>query len=553
MPRFPKNSFSWVALDYANRVTTGKIPACWQVRAAGQRFIADFNRADLVFDTARVDDVCDFAQAMPHVIGPLAGENIELSPFQVFILANIFGWLNKETRLRRYREAMILLPRGNAKSTLAAIIALHMTFREGQGGAQSLSGATSLKQAMAVFDPAKRMVEMTPEFVEELGVQTHARSIFQQSTGSSFQPVKAKTEDGGLPWLAVADELHQALDPTQLNAFRTGMGKRRGGDPLLLIISTAGTNLAGVCRQEQLYFESVLTGATHDDSKFALIYTIDKDDDWRDFSVWKKANPSYGIAVDEDHLKREYEKALQSPAHQAMALTKYLNVWQNSGSSWLNSVDWSKAASPGLTVPPGARCWLGVDLSTKTDLVAVCLVYHHEGITGVIPHLFIPSGALDRSKNSTAYAKWIEEGALISTEGSASDHQAVEDKVRELCKTYAVEAVMFDVYQAAGMIQRLQADGIRVMEFPQTAINMNQPMIDFEADLLNGHIRHSDNPVLNWMAANATLRERGILRSLGKPPGQDHLKIDGMVAMLMAFAGRETEAPTPPAPMLMFV
>jgi phage terminase large subunit-like protein len=551
--KLKRNTYAWVAIEYAKKVTSGKIEACWQVKAACQRTLDDLERTDLVFDTARIDHVCDFASALPHVIGPLAGQNIKLEPFQIYFLANIFGFVVRKTGLRKYREAFVLLPRGSAKSTLAAIIGLYMTFAEGQGGARGLSGATSLKQASFVFTPARQMALKTPALVEALGLEVNARSIYQPSTGSSFQAVKANTEDGDLPWCAIADELHEAKSSVQLDTFRTGMGKRKGGDPLLLIISTAGTNVGGICRQEQLYFESVLSKTLKDDSKFALIYTIDKDDDWKDFRVWKKANPNYGISVDEDHLRREYDKALQSPSAQSICLTKYLNVWCNTADGWLNQRQWAEAATPALVIPADAPCYIGVDLATKTDITAICLVARlPDGRLAIIPHLFLPTGALDRSQNSKAYEEWIASGALIGTEGEASDHSEVEDRIRELCTTYNVQGVLFDPWQSAGMSQRLAADGLKVIDFAQRASNFGPAMTDFEADLMNGKIVHDDNACMNWMASNISFKMKGPFMNPGKPTGQDHLKIDGMITALMAYAQLQ-DAPAPPAaPMLFF-
>ena len=544
LPRYPRNSYAWVATDYAKKVVNGKIEACWQIRAACQRYLDDHDRTDIEFNTEYVDHACEFIEALPHVTGALAGQPIKLEPFQVFFIANIFGWIVKATGLRRFREALGLFPRGTGKSLIGAAIGVYMNFALGEQGAQGFSGATSMDQAAAVFDPAKKMVEMTPDLVDALGLEVSARAIFQSHTGSSFKPVIAKTKDGGIPWISICDELHQAIDGTQLAAFRTGMGKRRGSDPLLLIITTAGFNLAGVCRQEQLYFEAVLAGTIRDDSKFAMIYTIDADDDWRDFRVWRKANPGYGVSVDEDHLRREYEKALQSPRSQTEMLTKYLNVWCNSASGWLNSVDCAKAADPALDIPPGTPAWLGVDLSTKTDLtaiVAVCLLA--DGRKAVVPYLFLPTGALDRSPNREAYTDWGASGVVHQTEGSASDHAAVEAKIRELCRTYNVQQVAFDAWQSATISQSLAADGISVVEFPQKAATMHPAMVDFEADLLNGQIVHPDNACLNWMASNISVTRRGAMMSPCRPTGQDHLKIDGMVAALMAHAISGVEPP----------
>lgn len=552
--RLKKDSYAWIAIDYAKRVVNGKVDACLQVKQACERTLSDLKRDDLTFDNDRIHHVCDFASNLPHVIGPLSGTNIRLEPFQIYILANLFGFLDKKTGLRKYREAFILLPRGSAKSTLASILALYMTFCEGQGGAEGYSGATSLAQANKVFEPARMMVQRTPELAEALGLEVAARSIYQVETGSRFSPVIANTKDGDIPWIAICDELHQAKNGVQLAAFRTGMGKRRGSDPMLLIISTAGTNVAGVCRQEQLYFESVLNGTLRDDSKFALIYTIDKDDDWKDFKVWRKANPAYGISVDEAHLKREYQKALQSPSAQADCLTKYLNVWCNTATGWLNTKYWAAAADPSFTISEGSTVWLGVDLSTRTDITALCLCWiMPDGRKGFVPYLFLPTGALDRSPNAKAYTDWIARGAMIQTEGDASDYANVEETIRQLCKTYRVEAILYDTWQAAGMMQSLARDGLNTVEFAQRAANFSAPMVDFEADLMNNKIVHNDNPCLNWMASNASVARRGPLITITKPTGQDDLKIDGMVTALMAYAMATKGAEVADEPLLLFI
>jgi len=513
----------------------------------------DFSRSDIRFEPPRVDHVCNFVSALPHVTGALAGQPIQLQSFQVFILANLFGWIDVSTGLRRFREAFILLPRGSGKSTLAAPIGLYLTFADREPGAQGFSGATSMDQAEAVFQPARHMVEMTPALADSLGLTVAARSIYQEATNSSFKPVIAKTKDGGIPHCAIADELHQAIDGTQLSAFRTGMGKRRGSAPMLLIITTAGFNLAGICRQEQLYFEGVLQGVVQDDAKFALIYTIDPEDDWRDFAVWKKANPNFGVSVDEGHLRREYEKALQSPRAQAECLTKYLNVWCNSASGWLNSVDWKAAADPSLMVPNGSRAWLGVDLSTKTDITAVTMVTElADGRKAIVPYLFLPDGALERSPNASAYADWIGAGHIVQTDGTASDHATVETHIRHLCALYAVQSIAFDEWQSATISQSLAADGIQVANFPQKSSTMHPAMVDFEADLLNSKLVHNDNPAMNWMAANISVKMRGAMMSPCKPTGQDHLKIDGMVAALMAHAISRIASAPPAAPIAIY-
>lgn len=243
MKRFTKGTYAWTAVDYAKKVAAGKIAASWQVRASAKRMLADLSRKDIIFSEPHVDRACEFIETLVHIKGEWAGQPVTLQPFQVWIIASIFGFLNGKTRLRKVRTAFILLPRKNGKSLLAAGIALYMTFCDNEPGAEGYCGASNLAQANEVFIPAKRMAELSPGFMEAFGVEVMAKSIFSEDSGSRFVPVIAKTKDGSSPHVAICDELHQAKDATQIQAFRTGMGARR--QPLLLVISTAGFHLAG--------------------------------------------------------------------------------------------------------------------------------------------------------------------------------------------------------------------------------------------------------------------------------------------------------------------
>jgi phage terminase large subunit-like protein len=480
-----------------------------------------------------------------HTKGVWAGQSIHLEPFQVFLLVNLFGWLEIKTGLRRYREAFVLLPRKMGKSLLAGGIALYMTFADGEIGAEGYSGATSLHQAKEVFTPAKRMVETTPGLADALDIETHATSIFSQTTNSSFRPVIAKTKDGASPHVAICDELHQALDDTQISAFRTGMGARL--QPLLLVITTAGVNMAGVCRTEQLEAEAVLAGTKKNDRLFALIYTLDPEDDWKDFGNWAKANPNMNVSVSEAYLRDQLEQALQSPAKQAQFRTKHLNQWVASASGWLTTNLWASAAQDGLKLSDlyGSCAYLAVDISTKQDLTALCLVIPRDDKRYIFPISFLPAGALDSSPNASAYAGWIADGFLRETPGSASSFEEIEACVGELCDNFNIVHAVFDQWQGEGLRQKVAARGIDTSIWVSNNRALwTTTLDDFEADLKNGKLIHPNDPVMNWCAANISINERGVTRIPVKPA--KHLKIDTMITALMAFAASCVDAPAPP-------
>ncbi len=552
IPRFPKNSFSAKTLDYAKRVLLGKIPACWQVKAACQRFLDDFDRKDIVFDTGRVDHACNFISACVHTKGKWAGQPIRLEPFQIFFVANVFGWIERDTGLRRYREAFLLLTRKMGKSLIGGAVGNYMTFADGEQGAEGYSCATSLDQAMEVFTPARRMVEMTPGLAEALDIEATARSIFCRTTNSSFRPVIAKTKDGASPHVAICDELHQALDDTQISAFRTGMGAR--SQPLLLVISTAGTNIAGVCRQEQLEAEAVLSKTKKNDRLFALIYTLDPEDDWRDFRNWKKANPNMGVSVSEAYLRDQLSQAIQSPAKQAAFRTKHLNQWVAGANGWLTTNLWAGAADDSLRIEDyeGSEAYLAVDCSTRQDLTSLTLVVPHDGKKLIFPFAFLPSGAMESSPNAPAYADWIDGGYLIKTPGTASSFEEVEAKINDLCDKFKIVSAMFDPWQGEHLRQNVEGRILNTIVWPASAPAMwTKAMDDFEADLKNGLIVHPNHPVLNWCAINVGVNERGVTRTPVKA-GSKHQKIDVMITTLLAFAASGEGQPKEPVPMVMF-
>lgn len=554
MKRFVKGTCAWTAVDYAKKVAAGKIAASWQVKASAKRMLADLERKDIIFSEPHVDRACGFIETLVHIKGEWAGQPVTLEPFQVWIIASIFGFLNAKTRLRKVRTAFILLPRKNGKSLLAAGIALYMTFCDNEPGAEGYCGASNLAQANEVFIPAKRMAELSPGFMEAFGVEVMAKSIFSEDSGSRFVPVIAKTKDGSSPHVAICDELHQAKDATQIQAFRTGMGARR--QPLLLIISTAGFHLAGICRTEQLDAEAVLKGSAVDDRLFSAIYTIDPEDDWRDFKVWRKANPNLGVSVSEEYLRGEYEKALQSPANQAFARTKYLNQWVASANGWLNQVHWGRAGDTTLCMDAlkGSAAFIGVDMSTRQDLTAIVVVVPLEnGKRAIFPFAFVPQGAVDDSPNAPAYASWVQNGDLIVTEGTASSFTEIETKLDDLCAHFAVKEMVFDSWQGENTRQKFEAKGFDTSVFVSNSSEWTVAMDDFEAALKNEQLVHPNNPVLDWCAANVCAYQAGVSRRPVKPSKSGPEKIDLIVSALYAFAASNKTPPPADMPVEMVI
>src|SRR5829696_5059007 len=370
------------AVAYAEAVVAGRTPAGRLARLACERFLRDKAAADAgagpwCFDPDLVEAALLFAGQMPNIKGPEAGQPLRLMAWQMFVFANLFGFVERGTTTRRFRQAVVFVPRGNGKTTIAAPIGLYLTFVEGGGGAEGYAAAVTRDQARILFDAAQHMVRRSSEFRSAFGVGVGANAIHQERTASRFAPVSsdAKALDGLNVQVAVCDEIASHKTPEVYDVLLTAMGKRR--HPLLLSISTATGNNSGIGKQLWDYASRVLDGTQEDERLFALIYAADPEDDPWDEVTWIKAKPSWGQAVQPDAIRAIMRQARNNPAQEAAAKTRHLNLWVGADEALFSMRAWREAADPSLALEDfeGQDCHLGLDLASRTDLAALALVF----------------------------------------------------------------------------------------------------------------------------------------------------------------------------------
>ena len=319
--------FGEIARGYAVGVVEGSTVAGRLVRLACQRHLDDLERAGTeafpyVFDEAAAARVCGFIELMPHTKGEWARRRVVLEPWQVFIVASVFGWLHMDTGLRRFRTGYIEVARKNGKSALSSPIGLYMLAADGEEGSEVYCGATTEKQAKIVFDVASTMAKRTPAFLEAFGVEVMASNISVPATSSKFETVIGKPGDGASPHCAIIDEYHEHQTDAQYDTMLTGMGARE--QPLMWVITTAGSDSAGPCYALRSDGVRALEGTAVNEELFAMIYTIDgptKDadgveipgDEWTSEAALVKANPNLGVSVQPDFLRRMVRDAAEVP------------------------------------------------------------------------------------------------------------------------------------------------------------------------------------------------------------------------------------------------
>ncbi len=530
------------AHEYMRGVLAGEIPSCKWVKLAVQRQIDDLVRPisddwPWVFDEARAVRPCEFIELLPHIKGKWARERrlIELVLWQSFILTTIFGWVHRSTGLRRFRDVYLEIPRKNAKSTLSSGVALFMLTADGEPGAEVYSAATTKDQARIVFDDAKQMAERTPDMRTYLGVAIMQHSITVAHTASSFKPLAAEgsTLDGLNVHFTVLDELHAHKSRAVYDVIDTARGARE--QSLLWNITTAGTDLSGICYERRTYTAKVLERVIEDHSTFGIIFTIDDGDDPFVESSWAKANPNWLFSVLREDMEAASRNAENSEASRNNFFTKRLNVWVNGESAWMDMVAWAKCADTSMALGDfaGEKCWMGLDLAQKKDFAALCLVFERNGIWHVCTRLYLNELAVQESGNAHL-SGWARAGHVIVTDGDITDFDVLADDMRRYCKLFDVQEVAFDPALSMYFASKLIDEGLPLVEITQRAMFFTPPLIQVENLVHEKKLKFDGNPVMTWMVSNLVVKisKFNELRSPTKERPEN--KIDGPMAMLMA-------------------
>jgi phage terminase large subunit-like protein len=531
-------NYQSIAEQYCKDVLSGKILACEYVKFACERQVKDLTRKKgfpYIYDPSKGSRVCSFVELLPHIKGALAGQPIKLEPWQIFIIMTVFSWVNPEGS-RRFRRVYIEVPRGNGKSALSSAIGLYMLTADNEGGAEVYSFATTRDQAKIVFGDAQQMARKSNGLRSHFGVDVNAHNIFVTKTASKFEALSAEgsTLDGLNTHFACIDELHAHKTRAVYDVVETSIGKRL--QSLLWVITTAGSNRAGICYEVRGFVSKILKGNAVDESQFGIIYGLDKDDDWATEEALVKANPNWGVSVMPEVLLSLQAKAMSMASASNNFRTKHLNEWVNADVSWMDMRKWDECADPTLEISDfgGEECYMALDLASKTDIAAKINLFVKDGEYYAFGNYYLPRETVDRGENAQ-YSGWESLGLLTVTDGAIIDFQVIEDKILNDCKQFDVIEVPYDPFQATQLSMRLLNQGVNMVEVRPTVLNFSEPMKQLEALVLSGKFHHNGDPILTWMVSNVvchTDAKDNIYPRKERPEN----KIDGVVALIMSLS-----------------
>lgn len=445
-----------------------------------------------------------------HYKGKWGGQPVRLELWQKFIVGSLFGWVHRETGLRRFRNAFVEMPRGQGKSTLAAGILIILTFFDNEPGAEGYSFATKKDQARIVFKTARQMILRSPAVRDLIQVLRH--NLHDEDTESKLEALgaDADTLDGLRPHGAVGDEIHKHPTPDLVEVIESGMGTRE--QPMLFLITTAGEGdgLETVYGQQVSISTQVLEGLELDDY-FAFMAAADPQDDWTLESTWIKANPNWGVSVNPEFVWKEYRKAIANPAEQQKFRRLYLGQRVQAVDAYFSIVDWD--GCPPLPTDDELRrypSWIGLDLSSSVDVTAAVQVWKlASDEIAIRPILWIPEDGLEdrRRKDKVPYPQWVADQWLRTTPGNTIDRGQIRREVVALAKEWKAKAICYDPWHADEMVQAMQdEDKLTLVQVAQRFAMLSEPTKSLQTMILRRRVRHDRNPVMRNHIGNAKTR-----------------------------------------------
>jgi phage terminase large subunit-like protein len=529
-------------LEYWDKIQKGEIVACRRLKQQYQKLVDELNnpKDPWVFDIERANQPIEFIERFcKHSKSKWIGKPVKLELFQKAQLQAIYGFVHKETGLRRCREVFTLVGRKNGKSTLKAATGIYMMVGDGEGGSEVYSLATKKDQARIVFTEAVNMVAQSPYLSKH--IKKRKTDLYFPITFSKFEPLSSDSNslDGLNVHYGIIDELHAIKDRNLYDVIKQAMTARE--QPILDIITTAG--FVRECIYDSIYDYAcnVLDGFVEDERFLAFIYELDDREEWTDFRMWEKANPGLGTIKSYEELAANVERAKNDPDFLPTVLTKDFNVRDTVAGTWLTFDQINNTETFDIEELKGSYAIGGADLSSTTDLSCATLLIMKPNSDKkyCIQQYFLPAELLEQRvrEDKIPYDKWAQRGLLTLCEGNKINYSDITAWFKKMYEQYQIIPLWigYDPWNAQYWIQEMKDLNFNMIEVRQGFKTLSQPMKELAADLMAKRINYNNNPILKWCLTNVNVKRDdndNIKPIKGKNQRQ---RIDGAVSLLIAY------------------
>lgn len=478
-----------VVMEYARSIVEGRKVACKELKQACQRFLNDLNSPEYDFNPRDAEFVIKIIEkTFVHKQGekldgsPLRGEPFLLGPWQKFIVYNLLGFFLKGTKIRRFKEAFIYVPRKNGKTSFVAALSWALGLLERRSGSKVYIIASALRQALQSFEFILFNLEYMGErdnFRVLDNNQEHSISG-ELGDGSIFIEALAANPDRQDSLncnIVIADELHAYKTPKQYNVLKEAT--KAYTNKLVIGITTAGDDMNSFCYRRLQYCKKVLDGTVKDEAYFIFICKADEDEngnvDYTNPIEHEKANPNYGVTIRPEDIMNDALQAQNDPQQRKDFLAKSLNIYTSSMKAYFNLEEFrSSDRKYNWTIEELARFkidWYGgADLSKMHDLTAAALYGHYKGVDIAITHAFFPIVAAHQKaeEDNIPLFGWQDDGWLTMCNNPTVNYSDVVNwfvKMRNM--GFKIKQVGFDRKFGREFFLEMKKKGFNIVDQPQ--------------------------------------------------------------------------------------
>lgn len=525
--------------NYAQKVVNGKKLANKEQIQGCQRFLDDLDNDDYTFKTKDSEFVIKIIEkTIVHIQGetlegePLRGRPFILSDWQKFIIYNLLGFTHSGTKIRRFKEAFIMVPRKNGKTSFIAALSFALSLLERKSGSSCYIVASVLKQALQSFDFITENLVVMGEWTRNKKEQKNHK--FRVIDNNNEHSITRRFADGSVRIQALAgnpdaqdslngnihilDELHAYKSAKQYNVIKE-MGKAYS-NKITIGITTAGDDMNTFCYRRMKYCQKILDKSVTDEQYFVFIAKADEgesgDIDYTNPIEHEKANPNYRISIRPEDMINDSNQAMNDPQQRKDFLAKSLNIYTSNLRSYfdidefINSNKKYKWTLEELAKLP-IDWYGGADLSKLHDLTATALYGTYKDVDIAITHAFFPRLAAHAKaeEDSIPLFGWEDDGILtMSNTPTVLYDDAVKWFVSMRDKGFKIKMVGFDRKFANEFYLLMRSKSFKMVDEPQTYLNKSQGFKRIENKVKNKKFYYLGNQAYEYCVQNVRAIEK---------------------------------------------
>lgn len=535
--------------QYAQKIESGEIKASDKVKRLYRHLVKKLQDTGgrYVYDAAKANRVIEFIERFcKHSKGKWAGKPVLLELWQKAILSALFGFVDRKTRKRQYRELLLIVARKNGKSTLSAAIGVYLLIADGEPGPEIYSAATKRDQAKIIWSESVNMIRHSPALNKRC--KCLVSKIRCNFNGGTFAPLASDTnnQDGLNIHGALIDELHAIKDKNAYDVLVDGMSARE--QPICIITSTAGTIRDNIFDMKYDEGAKIVAGygdpeGYHDETILPVMYELDKRSEWVHPENWQKANPALGTVKDVEQLQVKVDRAKANSIYVKNLLCKDFNIRETASAAFFTFEQLNNEATFDIDELHPRYAIGGVDLSATTDLTCASILFRIAGDETIYVEsmYWIPEDLLEKHvrEDKVPYDIWQKRGFVRTSPGNSIDYRLLVEWFEEMREKHDVYLyrVGYDSWSAKYFVQNMtdtfgEAVMVPVIQGKKT---LSGPMKSLGALLEGKKVNYGNNPVTKWCMANVCVdvdRNGNIQPTKGISAKK---RIDGFAAMLDAF------------------